>query len=137
MPDPTTILNEHNIVRTSCREGIIGAMLDAGRPLAEHEIREQIQGNYDRSTFYRSFKTLEENHILHRIVVDHQTVLYALDPKLTHGTNHAHFYCEQCNQVRCLEDYIVSNPELPEGFRITNTEMIIRGVCGDCKTTAD
>ena len=132
MTDPTTILTEHNIVRTSCREGIIGAMLKAAKPLKEQEIRDNIQGNYDRSTFYRSFKTLEQKKIIHRIVVDHQTVLYALDPKLTNGTNHAHFYCEKCNQVRCLEDHVVKNPELPEGFKAVNTELIIRGFCDDC-----
>ena len=133
MADPSSILHEHNIVRTSCREGIIMAMLEAGRPLSEHEIRDRIEGNYDRSTFYRSFKTLEENDIIHKIVIDHQAVLYALAPSISDKTNHAHFYCEKCNRVRCLEEYIVSNPELPAGYKAINTEMIIKGFCDDCK----
>ena len=91
MVDPTAILHEHNLVRTSSREGIIRAIRDAWRPLSEQEIRDRITGNYDRSTFYRSFKTLEEKHSIHRIVIDNQKVLYALDPMIAGNTNHAHF----------------------------------------------
>ena len=133
MVDPTSILYENNLVRTSSREGIISVMLDAGRPLSEQEIRDRIGGNYDRSTFYRSFKTLEENQIIHRIIIDHHTVLYAINPTITGNENHAHFYCEKCNRVRCLEDYIMTNPKLPSGYQVINTEMIIKGYCADCR----
>jgi Fur family ferric uptake transcriptional regulator len=137
MVDPTSILHEHNLVRTSSREGIIRAILDAGRPLSEQEIRDKVTGNYDRSTYYRSFKTLEEKHIIHSIVIDHKTALYALDPIIAGNTNHAHFYCEKCNRLRCLEDHIVKNPDLPDGFKANTTEMIIKGFCADCRKQND
>jgi Fur family ferric uptake transcriptional regulator len=137
MADPTDILHEHNLVRTSSREGIIRTLLDAGRPLSEHEIRGRIEGNYDRSTFYRSFKTLEEKQIIHRILIDHQSPLYALDPTIADKSDHAHFYCEKCCRVRCLEDYILTCPVLPDGFKAINTETIIRGFCNDCNKPKD
>jgi Fur family ferric uptake transcriptional regulator len=132
MADPVSILHEHGLVRTSCREGIIKTIMNTGRPLSEHEIRDRIAGNYDRSTLYRSFRVLEEKQIIHRIVVDHQTVIYALDPAISRGTKHAHFYCESCNRVKCLEDHVVSSPELPAGYKAVNTEMLIRGFCDEC-----
>ncbi|NLF42620.1 MAG: hypothetical protein GX587_07990 [Bacteroidales bacterium] len=52
------ILNNHNLKRTSCREGIIEVVMEAKQALSENEIRERLIGNYDRTTFYRSFKTL-------------------------------------------------------------------------------
>jgi Fur family ferric uptake transcriptional regulator len=137
MVDPASILHEHDLVRTSSREGIIRAILDAGRPLSEQEIRDRIEGNYDRSTFYRSYKILEEKQIIHRIVIDHHIALYALDPMIAGNTNHAHFYCEKCNRVRCLEDHVVINPDLPDGFKAINTEMIIKGFCADCRKPKD
>ena len=73
------ILNHHNLKRTSCREGIIEVVMAAKQALSENEIRERLAGNYDRTTFYRSFKTLEEHKIIHKIVVDNQLVKYALD----------------------------------------------------------
>ncbi len=69
------VLYSHNLKRTSCREGIIEVLMAANEALSEIEIREQLAGNYDRTTFYRSFKTLEENKILHRIVVDNLGVV--------------------------------------------------------------
>jgi len=96
------VLNSHNLKRTSCREGIIDVMLTAKEALSENEIRDKLLGNYDRTTFYRSFKTLEEHHILHRIVVDNLKVKYAVNPALTGAQAHAHFYCKECNTVLCL-----------------------------------
>ncbi len=131
--DPVSILRQHDLLRTSCREGIIEVMLAAGKPLTEQEIKDGLHGNYDRSTFYRSFRVLEDKGIIHKIIVNLQVVTYALNPALSDRKNHAHFYCERCNRVTCLEEHIVSNPVLPPGYRAENTEMIIRGHCVECR----
>ncbi|MFW6290648.1 MAG: hypothetical protein ACOC0R_06735 [Mariniphaga sp.] len=67
--EPDKILHQHNLKRTGCREGIIEVLAAAEHPLSESEIRESLNENFDRTTFYRSFKTLLENKILHKIVV--------------------------------------------------------------------
>lgn len=131
--DPVSILHQHGLLRTSCREGIIDVMEAAGMPLTEQEIKNRLKGNYDRSTFYRSFKILEDKGIIHKIVVNLQLVSYALNPALSDSKNHAHFYCERCNSVRCLKEQIVTNPLLPKGYKAVNTEMIIRGLCAECR----
>jgi Fur family transcriptional regulator, ferric uptake regulator len=88
---PIEILSSNNLKRTSCREGIIKAILSGSGAMSEDEIREQLEGNYDRTTFYRSFKTLREKGILHKIVVDNQLVKYALDSNTTGKSYHPHF----------------------------------------------
>lgn len=127
------ILNNHNLKRTSCREGIINVVMNARQALSENEIRERLSGNYDRTTFYRSFKTLEEHKIIHKIVVDNQLVKYALDVAVTHKIEHAHFFCNTCNTVKCLENLPVQPYPLPEGFSALETEVIIKGMCAHCK----
>ncbi|MEX0983059.1 MAG: transcriptional repressor [Bacteroidales bacterium] len=134
MFDPVAILHDHNLMRTNCREGILSVIMKAGEPLSEQQIRERLEGNYDRTTFYRSFKVLQERRIIHKIVIDNQFVKYALDNSVTHKSNHAHFYCEKCDSVKCLDNTAVNTPELPDGFVAGSTEMIIRGFCNTCKT---
>ncbi|MDX8340247.1 transcriptional repressor [Draconibacterium sp. IB214405] len=130
------ILNSHKLKRTSCREGIIDVVMEAGEALSENEIRERLAGNYDRTTFYRSFKTLVEHHIIHKIVIDNQLVKYALDDQVTHKYAHAHFYCNTCNTVKCLDNLPVQHYNLPDGYAEEETEVLIKGTCSVCKDQA-
>ncbi|PKQ61893.1 hypothetical protein BZG01_18345 [Labilibaculum manganireducens] len=127
------ILNRYNLKRTSCREGIIDVITAANQALSENEIREQLVGNYDRTTFYRSFKTLEEYKIIHKIIVDNQLVKYALDNTVTQKDEHAHFYCNECNTVKCMNDVPVQKYQLPDGYSDVETEVLIKGICSNCK----
>lgn len=127
------ILNNHSLKRTSCREGIIEVVMTAREALSENEIRERLAGNYDRTTFYRSFKTLEEHKIIHKIVVDNQLVKYALDNAVTHKDEHAHFYCNDCNTVKCMDNVPIQKYQLPDGYSDFETEVLIKGTCANCK----
>ncbi len=126
------VLFAHNLKRTSCRQGIIEVIMKANKALSENEVRERLAGNYDRTTFYRSFKTLEEYRIIHKIVVDNQLVKYALDNSVTRKNEHAHFYCNECNAVLCLDSVPVVQPVLPDGYTSQETEVIIKGTCALC-----
>ena len=127
------ILNRHNLKRTSCREGIIDVIMNTKQALSENEIRERLAGNYDRTTFYRSFKTLEEHKIIHKIVVDNQLVKYALDNTITYKNEHAHFYCNKCNTVKCMDNVPLQKYQLPDGYYDVETEVLIKGICSNCK----
>lgn len=126
------ILKSFNLKRTSCREGIIDVVIAANHALSENEIRGRLTGTYDRTTFYRSFKTLEEHNILHKIVVDNLQVKYALDNSVTHKAEHAHFYCYECHTVRCMDNIPVYRYQLPEGYSDVETEVLIKGTCEKC-----
>jgi len=126
------ILNYYNLKRTSCREGIIDVVMSADQALSENEIREKMAGNYDRTTFYRSFKTLEKHKIIHKIVIDNQLVKYALDNTLNQKNEHAHFFCNICNALKCLHNLPVKKYELPDDYLDIETEVLIKGVCSNC-----
>lgn len=130
---PVEILSSHNLKRTSCREGIINVMMSSQIALSENEIRDRLVGNYDRTTFYRSFKTLEENRIIHKIVVDNQLIKYAIDNLVSHKKEHAHFYCNICKTVRCLDSIEIEKPTLPPGFVGSEVEVVIKGTCSICQ----
>jgi Fur family transcriptional regulator, ferric uptake regulator len=129
---PIEILSSNNLKRTSCREGIIKAILSGSGAMSEDEIREQLEGNYDRTTFYRSFKTLREKGILHKIVVDNQLVKYALDSNTTGKSYHPHFFCFKCQKVSCMGSIQIPEFSLPKGFIASEVELIIKGKCAIC-----
>jgi len=126
------ILHKHNLVRTSCRQSIIDTIFNTGHAISEDEIKHRVEATYDRTTFYRTFKTLIENNIIHKIVVDNQLIKYALSANKTVSANHVHFYCNQCGLVECLPDAGLIVPVLPEGYTQTNIELIIKGNCKNC-----
>ncbi len=131
---PKDILTNYKLKRTSCREGILGVVLDANQALSESEIRALLKEEFDRTTFYRSFKTLVEHKIVHRIVIDNQNVKYAIHTELSQPKEHAHFYCLKCKTVKCLEEVFVPHYELPQGYSHSETEVIIKGTCALCKS---
>jgi Fur family transcriptional regulator, ferric uptake regulator len=131
--EPEKVLHDHNLKRTGCREGIIDVITRAGQPLSENEIRNRLPGHFDRTTFYRSFKTLLENHILHKIAVGNQLVKYAIGSQDVDMKNHAHFHCTSCNEIRCLEPVPVQPVNIPENYVVLETEVIIKGFCAQCR----
>lgn len=131
--EPQEILQAHDLKRTACREGILSVIKGAEHALSEKEIKDELSGNFDRTTFYRSFKTLLEKNIIHKIVVNNQVVKYALDNSVTKKQWHAHFYCLECDSVFCLDNIPVTEPEIPQGFESSETEIIIKGYCRNCK----
>ncbi|WP_430813756.1 Fur family transcriptional regulator [Carboxylicivirga sp. RSCT41] len=129
---PADILKYHNLKRSNCRESIIEVIMTAGKALSETEIREQLTGEYDRSTFYRSFKTLHQHNIIHKIVIDNKVVKYALDKGISNKAEHAHFYCQECQSVKCMDNIPVQNFDLPQGYTNNETVLLIKGTCCEC-----
>lgn len=131
--EPGKVLHEHKLKSTGCREGIIKVITIAGQPLSENEIREKLSGSFDRTTFYRTFKTLQKNNILHKIVVGNQLVKYGLGNSAKQSKNHAHFYCTSCHGIKCLEPVPVDVSGIPNGYLVQETEIIIKGLCIRCQ----
>jgi Fur family ferric uptake transcriptional regulator len=66
-------------------------------------------------------------------VIDNQLVKYALDNAVTHKDEHAHFYCSECQTVKCMDTVPVQKYQLPDGYSDVETEVLIKGTCAICK----
>lgn len=126
------LLHSHKLRRTSCRQGIIDILASASEALTESEIKSMLEHHHDRTTIYRSFKTLLENDLIHKIVIDNQLVKYALNPKSQTSHEHVHFYCKQCERLVCIELDNFQGVTLPSGFEVSETEVIVKGTCIKC-----
>jgi Fur family transcriptional regulator, ferric uptake regulator len=127
------VLRDKNIKRTSCREGILTAVMQSGQALSESEIKDKLEACYDRTTFYRSFKTLEDSGLLHKVVIDSSTIKYAFG-SIGGSLGHAHFYCQGCGIVSCIENLPLALPSSVAGLRVRSADYIIRGECRSCHT---
>lgn len=134
----TDVLKHHNIKKTAGRIAIIKALQDKCCPLSENEIKELMLESYDRITFYRNIHTLSAAGIIHKIVVDNTLIRYGLNccesahDHNVHKNNHAHFYCEKCQSVVCLQEIKIPEFCLPEGFVSADSDIIIKGKCEKC-----
>lgn len=126
------ILKKNGLSKTGCRENIIELLFSSDSPLSEKEIKANLLTSYDRTTFYRSFKTLVDKRILKRIIVDAHDVRYTIGNSITGEIEHIYFYCVNCKKVVCLQDQPVPEVKLPQGFVELERKFTVRGTCSDC-----
>ena len=50
-----------------------------------------------------------------------------------HHDHHVHFRCEECGSTRCLEETDIPVISLPKGYDMRNVEVVVSGVCKECK----
>lgn len=91
----------------------------------------------DRVTLYRTLKTFEEKGLVHRIENGSGIAKFALcqqecDAGQHHDT-HVHFYCNACKETFCLPRTSIPEVVLPMNFQSEEMNLIIKGICPDCK----
>jgi Fur family ferric uptake transcriptional regulator len=134
---PTDILQVHELKKTNSRLALIKALQESTFPQSENEVKNRMNDQYDRITFYRNVQALEEAGVIHRIVVDSHTVKYALnccgnDISHQHIHKHVHFNCKSCGKTFCLENTDIQQYRLPAGFQTEECEVMIKGYCKFC-----
>ncbi len=131
--DAEKLLKHHNLKNTGCRKFILNELLHSDCALSENEIKKSLPDLFDRVTFYRSLKTLEEKNIIHRIVLNDSTIKYALNKEALSNIDHVHFHCIKCDDVICLETEVKAPTNLPEGFSVDSAQILLEGICPICK----
>jgi hypothetical protein len=127
-----TVWDVCGLRRTPCRAAVLRCLSEQAIALSEKELTARLAGEYDRTTFYRTLKVLEQKGIIRRIVVDPSLVKFALSAELTNRVPHGHFHCKECGQVWCLEDIAPVHYLLPRGARAEDEEFIVHGRCIGC-----
>lgn len=90
----------------------------------------------DRVTIYRTVKTFESKGLLHSITANNVTQYALCSPNCSednHRDTHLHFICKQCKKTICLTQVAIPTIEIPEGFQLSEIEVIAQGICQLCK----
>jgi len=129
------ILKDHSLRQTNSRLDIASFFLKNKKAISHSDIESQLDGKYDRVTIYRTLKSFIDKGLIHQVLDDGQSTLYALCSKCTtqeHQHNHIHFKCLKCEETICLEGVTIPKVQLPEGFEVTDSNFLITGVCRNC-----
>ena len=124
------LLTHHDLRHTACREEVLDLFLSESHALSHADIEKNLEQLFDRVTIYRTLKTFLEKQIIHKVLDDSGNLKYAL-PHL-HQHPHVHFKCHICGLTNCLEEVEIPRIQLPAGYQIRNTDLLVQGVCNIC-----
>ena len=133
--EPILRLMEHHGVRpTANRILIAGALSRAGRPMSMGELEDALE-TVDKSVISRTLSLFREQHLVHVIEDGGDGVRYELchSHHDDHDADtHVQFHCESCGRTFCLEDIPVPEVAVPDGFKASSVNYMIKGTCPDC-----
>ncbi len=128
-------LISRRIKPTAMRELVLKILSEQKTAVSLAEIENKFD-KADKTTLYRTLKTFEENKLIHSIDDGTGSVKYALC-KETCQCNpsdlHVHFLCTKCKHTYCLNDIAIPTIILPTDFKLENINMVVKGVCANCK----
>lgn len=105
---------------TPVRRKLIDAFLQATQPLSYDQCKPWF--TMDKTTFYRNMHAFESARIIRKIESDDKKWYFELAT-----TEHAHFICDQCHAIKCLEDV----PLQPLNGYTVDT-VVYKGTCPQC-----
>lgn len=131
------ILKKNHLSVTDSRCTILHLFLQNTKGAVRHSDIEKGIPNLDRVTIYRTLQIFSEKGIIHSIPSLDGAVRYALChsgcEEGHHHDDHVHFVCSLCGVTQCLEHVHVPQVNLPAGFKPTQIEMVVTGVCNSCQ----
>ncbi len=129
-------LKKHNLSVTDARKNILSLFSISGNALAHADIEQKSSAEFDRVTIYRTLQTFVEKGIIHTIPSSDNSVRYALCKNECaaghHHDDHIHFICDDCGITYCLDQITVPKIILPNGFKASQTDLIVSGTCNKC-----
>jgi Fur family ferric uptake transcriptional regulator len=117
---------------TPARIRVLLLLRAAPTALTHHEI-EQALGDLaiDRVTLYRVLDWLVESGLANRTTDAQRVFRFSAASNGEHAA-HAHFCCNDCGRVFCLDSPPPLPPSLPQGFSVSRIELELRGRCAEC-----
>ena len=135
MKDTDDKLTSRNIKPTAMRELVLDILTVQTAAISLSDLEQNFHKS-DKVTLYRTLKTFEEKKLIHSIDDGTGAVKYALCKETCqcHPEElHVHFYCLKCQHTFCLSDIPIPSINLPVNFSIENINMVVKGVCSNCK----
>jgi len=122
---------------TAGRRALVEALTKADRPVTIEEIL-RVEPRLPLSSTYRNLAILQQAGVVHRVSTDHEFARFELAEDLT-DRHHHHLVCESCGKVRDLyADFrrLTVPAAARQGFTVGSAEVVFRGQCEACATSA-
>jgi Fur family ferric uptake transcriptional regulator len=88
----------------------------------------------DRVTLYRTLDWLLDKNLAHKVIGADRAWCFRANVNDSAHQHHAHFKCQNCTKVICLDDVRSGGQTLalPAGYREMEVELTIKGLCAKC-----
>ncbi|OXA94768.1 Fur family transcriptional regulator [Flavobacterium hercynium] len=119
---------------TAAKTAVLEILTQSKIALSHTEIQKQTNDLCDRVTIYRILDRLVNDDIIHKIVNLDGTVKYAKchhHAQRVHIHNHAHFSCEKCLEITCLEN-VKPSYIIPHNYKVNEINFTLSGLCPNC-----
>lgn len=126
-------IDYHNHVaqRSRYTDEILRVVSDAGRPVSVDEIRDVLrESGVGTATVYRVVNNCVEDGKLKKVELPNAAARFE-PADLPH---HHHFECDSCRKVYDVPGCAHGVVDLaPEGFEVSQHEILLKGTCPDCQ----
>ncbi|MBM4076857.1 MAG: transcriptional repressor [Planctomycetes bacterium] len=130
-------LREAGLRATTGRIAILEVLMDANRPMHHAEVAQAISDvQLNHSTVFRALTDMADAGLLRRLELgDH---VWRYEPTVSRNphaiTNHPHFVCTICGQVKCLDGRPEFHANLNQIQGVGKiTEILFKGRCLNCQ----
>jgi Fur family ferric uptake transcriptional regulator len=132
-------LREAGLRATGTRMDILRALAAAPSPMNAQEVLSALPGaGADRVTVYRTLNSFVKAGLAHRIDPGDRVWRFGLND-VGHA-DHAHFVCDACGAVECLENaairVLIEGGSRSRTARITQRDVYLHGQCDRCARSA-
>ncbi len=117
-----SILTLSKLKVTDARCALLEVFLKSKTPLNYEQIKSKLSFNMDKTTFYRNVQTFEKKGIINKFESKDRVWHYELATE-----THAHFMCEVCSKIECLD---IEIPSILKECEIST--VTLKGKCEDC-----
>lgn len=117
-----SLLNSNDLKITKTRCVILEILLGNNSPMNYEQIKQKMSFSMDKATFYRNMLTFEKKEIINKFESKDRVSYYEIN-----RGNHAHFMCEKCQKIECID--------IPDEFNLDKyhvTGITIKGKCKEC-----
>lgn len=136
--DAEALIRQSGARVTSARVRALALLLSQSDAVTHHEMEIALDrsGKIDRVTLYRTLDWLVAEQLAHKVLGEDRVWRFRVnkDQMGQRQHQHAHFKCERCEKLICLDDMsaAVKLPALPPGYQGKDIELTIRGICASC-----
>lgn len=128
-------LAKRHIRPTAMRNLVLKFLIEQKSAISLSELESKFD-KADKVTLYRTLKTFEENKLLHGIDDGTGSIKYAVcieSCQCAPQDLHVHFLCLKCHHTYCLNEIPIPKIDLPASFGIDSINMVVKGVCANCR----
>lgn len=113
-------IKEPQLKLTTARKEILELLSSSDKPLSYEDMKNDI--SMDKATFYRNITKFQEENLVSSFESNDKKRYFEIQK-----TPHAHFICNICNKIECLE--------MPVNLSLENhtiETIVIKGKCANC-----